>query len=271
MKTAIIATGERAEHHKTWGGAFAEGLKRHGWNVKTQRDSEPSDLLVLWGTRRQLDIRQQLDRGGEVCIIERGYLGNRMHWSSVSFGGGLNGHAEFRGVSGDPRRFDSHFGHLMRPWHRPECGYAMIMGQVPGDMSIKHMDINAFYQQAFQALAKQGWSVRFRAHPLAGRSDNGRAGIKSIKGELYDCLEEAGLVVTFNSNSAVDAALFGRPVIAFDRGSMAWEIAGHQVDEVITPDRTDWAARLAWCQWRSEEIRSGECWEVISQCPALAI
>jgi hypothetical protein len=71
----------------------------------------------------------------------------------------------------------------------------------------------------------------------------------------------AGLVVTFNSNTGVDAALFGRPVIAMDEGSMAWPVAGHQVTEIVMPDRSAWAARLAWCQWTMDEMRSGACQE----------
>ena len=72
------------------------------------------------------------------------------------------------------------------------------------------------------------------------------------------------MVVTLNSNSGVDAALAGVPVIAFDEGSMAWPVAGHKPQDAIHPPRPDrlrWAAELAWCQWTDREFETGECWE----------
>jgi len=67
--------------------------------------------------------------------------------------------------------------------------------------------------------------------------------------------------MTYNSNTGVEAAMAGRPVIAMDEGSMAYEIAGHQVTDIITPDRTAWAHALAWKQFTIDEIQSGFCQE----------
>jgi hypothetical protein len=223
---------------------------------------EPADLLVIWGIRRQDAIARQKAADGEVCVLERGYLGDRFAWTSVSFGGGLNGRGEFRGPHEDGTRFDRLFGHLMQPWDT-SGGYALIIGQVPGDMSIKGVDIEAFYQQSAKALRKHGFpDVRFRSHPKAGPA-RGVAGITQIGGTLAEAMAGAAVVMTFNSNTGAEAALFGKPVIAMDRGSMAWPIAGHQVTEIITPDRAAWAHRLAWCQWSKDEMLSGECQEAI--------
>jgi len=74
-------------------------------------------------------------------------------------------------------------------------------------------------------------------------------------------LEAARYAVTFNSNSGVDAALAGVPVVAMDEGSMAWQVAGHRIGEIVFPDREKWAHDLAFAQWDVEEITSGEAWE----------
>jgi hypothetical protein len=223
---------------------------------------EACDLLVMWGTRRQDAIARQKAGGGEVVILERGYLGDRFAWTSVSFGGGLNGRAEFRGPHEDGSRFVKHFGRLMAPWNRQD-GYALLIGQVPGDQSIRGVDIDAWYRQSEKALQNQGWDVSFRPHPLAGRHRVTGAGLPQISGTLAEALQGAGVVCTYNSNTGVEAVLAGRPVIAMDRGSMAWGVAGHQVDEIVTPDRTAWANRLAWCQFAKHEFLSGECMEAI--------
>jgi hypothetical protein len=121
-------------------------------------------------------------------------------------------------------------------------------------------------RQGRAALAKAGHAhVRFRPHPGAQRRGGAAEvpGAATIGGTLAEALAGAALVVTFNSNSGVDAALAGRPVVAMDAGSMAWAVAGHEVAEVVQPDRTAWAARLAWCQFNKAEMESGFCQEAV--------
>lgn len=264
MKAVIIAN-PRSKHQPLWGGAFAEGLRRRGWQARVEPNYMAADLVVMWGVRREETIAAQKAAGGQVCILERGYMGDRFQWTSVSFGGGLNGYGEFRGPHHDGTRFERLFADLMRPYDPPQDGYALIMGQVPGDMSIRNANIDQWYDRTATALAKFGWQTRFRPHPLAGRRGGRQGGghLNQASGELCEALAGAGVVVTFNSNSGVDAALYGRPVIAFDRGSMVYEIAGHQVDEIVMPDRTAWAHALAWKQWTKAEMATGECMEAI--------
>jgi hypothetical protein len=259
---AVIVANPVAHHQQGWGGAFRDGLARHGINAVMREDPAPADLLVLWGTRRQEAIAQQRRSGGQVCILERGYIGDRHRWSSVSFGGQLNGRAEFRGVTTDPTRFEQNFAGMMKPWRRQE-GYALLIGQVPGDMSIEGANISRWYRQMADDLQAAGFKVRYRSHPVAddrGFRPEEIAGAPKINGSLADALTGASLVVTFNSNTAVESVLAGVPTIAADRGSMAYDVTGRTVGDLVTPDRTEWAARLAWKQWTLEEIASGEFW-----------
>ena len=264
-RTAVIATYERLTHQVHWGGAFGEGLERRGWNVRHMHrdDVAECDLLVLWGVRRRELIERQKKAGGEVCILERGYLGDRMRETSVSFGGGLNGRGEFRcDRFGNLTRFRKKFRDLIKPRDIPQDGYALLIGQVPGDMSIAHVNIEPWYQKTATDLLAEGWCVKFRPHPMApGGAAAGGRGLDILGGSLAESLAGAAIVVTFNSNMGVDAALFGRPVVAFDEGSMAWPIAGKSVSEIIEPPRLTWAARLAWCQYSEYEMRSGFCQE----------
>jgi hypothetical protein len=265
MKTAVVTmTGRPGPDRSSlqWRESFCEGLNRRGWAAELSTSPKECDLLVLWGVRRRDLIEKQIADGGEVCILERGYLGDRFAWTSVSFGGGLNGRGIFRGPHEDGTRFEKHFRDLMQPW-QTGGGYALLIGQVPGDQSIRGIDIDGFYRQSAAALKNYGWpDVRFRPHPKASRGIPPR-GTSIIGGSLHEAMAGAGVVMTFNSNTGVEAALFGRPVIAMDQGSMAWPVAGHQVTEIVTPDRTAWAHRLAWCQWQAEEFRSGACMEAI--------
>jgi hypothetical protein len=254
MRHAHIVANARLPHHQTWGCAFGEGLKRHGWRVTHGGGWSPCDMAVFWGIRQQDWIDAQKRAGGEVCILERGYVGDRMAWTSVSFGGGLNGRGEFRGPHHDGSRWERHFAHLMHPWRQADAGVALVMGQVPGDNSIRGVDIERWYRQAEQAYRARGWTVRFRPHP------HGRTGGTPLQEDLSG----AGVAVTYNSNSATDGILSGTPTVACDKGSMAWHVAGHELGAMPpTPDRMAWAHRLAWCQWTRDEMVSGECWAAV--------
>lgn len=258
MPKAVIKTDERLTHQIYWGREFGAGLKRHGWEVQIlDRNAWPQipkcDLLVLWGIRNQDAIKIQKGRGDEVCILERGYIGDRFAWTSVSFGGGLNGRGHFRGPLADPSRWQKHFSHLLQEWNNKPDGYALIMGQVQGDTAVRNVDLNSFYAKASNAFASQGIQTRLRQHP------HGRSNATPIGADL----DGARCAVTWNSNSGVVSILMGVPAIAMDAGSMAWDVAGHELKQPPMPDRTAWAHAMAWKQWSLDEMKSGYCWEMI--------
>jgi hypothetical protein len=168
----------------------------------------------------------------------------------------------------DSARFNQNFLHLMEDWKKRE-GYALLIGQVPGDMSLAGVNIRRWYVETAQALNDAGYDVRYRHHPVAterGFQARDIPGAKIIGGSLKEAFDGAALVVTFNSNTAVESVLAGIPTIAIDRGSMAWDVAGHDVSERIMQDRTDWATALAWKQYTLEEMASGYCWDIIKTC-----
>jgi hypothetical protein len=261
QRKAVIIANESLPHHISFGGSFAKGLARRGWKVIVSTSYAPADLVVMWGVRNKVAIGQQQAAGGEVCVLERGYLGDRFAMTSVSFGGGLNGRGRFVIPPGvGIERFDE-AGFELKPWAR-HWGSAVIMGQVLGDQSVKHVNIGNWYRTAAAGCIAAGYDVRFRPHPGARGVVGQCHGMKEARGSLAEVLDNAGLVVTFNSNSGVDAVLAGRATVAMDPGSMVWDIAAHDIVETF-PDRSAWAARLAWCQYSREEMESGFCAEAV--------
>lgn len=260
MKVSVYAG--TLEHQKAHAGPMAEGLRRHGCDVEMFLDGEPTgDAVVVWGWRRG---REHLGKR-PVLVMERGYLGDRFRWCSLGWDG-LNGRARFPDAQDAGERFARHFGALMQPWARRE-GYALIIGQVPGDMSLEPAGgrLGAWYRDVAGRL---DGDVRYRPHPgvLQRGLDDEPPGVSMVGGTLADALAGARVVVTFNSNAGVEAVLAGVPTIATDQGSMAWPMTAHGLDEpLVTPDRAAWAARLAWCQWNENEIRSGEAWEAVKE------
>ena len=252
-----LATKHQREHRE----AVEAGFRRLGFTDR--------NLVVCWGWRTG---RRWHASGRNVLVLERGYIGDRFRYSSVALNG-LNGRATFpAAVQDDGARFRS-FGVPIQPW-KPEGEYVLLVGQVAGDAALQGRNLGPWYAATAKAAAAvYGLPVRFRQHPREAERQISRRvpGTVANSGDLGDALAGAAVVVTFNSNTGVEAMLAGKPTVAVDEGAMAWPVAAHELGAEANPDRQAWAYDLAWKQWGVEEIASGEALrgiaEVLSASP----
>lgn len=214
------------------------------------------DFVACWGWR-QGSYLQAL--GYRVLVIELGYIGDRGEWTSLAWDG-LNGRGNFCLPDAPmPERFAKHFE--MAPWKKGGAR-VLITAQVPGDASLQGKNLEPWYREAIALARKEyGLPVDFRPHPRAIQRGLTRPGRADASGPLKDELDRSALVITWNSNSAVDAVLAGVPAVTMDPGAMAWGVTAHRVGDLVTPDRTEWANRVSWCQWSPAELASGIWWE----------
>lgn len=237
--------------------ALERGLARHG--VRTRQcsarglESQRPTLCACWGWRTGKRLH---DRGHDVLVLERGYIGDRFAWTSLGWNG-LNGLARCS-ERDDPFRFESNFPGMLRPVDETEGDYVLVIGQVATDASLRGIDLRPWYEQRAQE-AREAYRkpVFFRPHPKA-RPGEKKPDIPTLGGTLADALAGAHEVITFNSNTGVESVLAGKRTIAWDKGSMAWDVCGREVG--AGPDNTDrlsWASKLAWRQWRLSEIENG--------------
>lgn len=254
MSITVIANA-RALHQVTHQQALIDGLKMHG--IDAIRSSNgygiKTKCVACWGWKIGKRLRAA---GHDVLVMERGYLGNRFKWTSLAWNG-LNGHGEFPNFVGSSDRFNNNFD--LKRW-QGNGDYVLIMGQVPGDASLQGRDLMSWYADAAKvAQTVYQKPVKFRPHPEAVRKGHKQkiAGFENCTLPLDDSLEFAHAVITFNSNSAVDAVVHGVPVVAYDKGTMAWDVAGKKIGDIKTPCRKNWADALAWKQWSIDEIASG--------------
>lgn len=262
MKATFYTNG--TSHQARVGQGIMAVLQRRGWQVEMRSAHQyaPSDLAVLWGHRKPRVTEGQRKRGLPYLVAERGYIGDRFLYSSLGYNG-LNGMAEFDldGVT-DADRFSRLWGHEL---HDTRTGgdYALLIGQVPNDAALARVpgqNLTDWVQRMQRNIPRElGLPVRYRPHPQ----------VKPVTTALEDDLAGAAVCVTWNSNSGVIAALRGVPVIACDRGSMAWDVAAHSLAEGIKPVDLDtrfrWACRLAYTQWSPEECADGTAWAHIGR------
>lgn len=255
--------------------AFAEGC---GASLHQFDEYELSDVAVIFGVfKSRVPIswprgevfRRQRQNNLDVVVLETGYINRgdgETHHYAAGFNG-LNGRADFRNQGMPPDRLRN-LGVKLGQWRWLRYGDILLCGQVPWDASVDHSDHIAWLNESYAQLnAVAKGRVVFRPHPLA-KNAYPLLPCRYSEGPMSEALANASVVVTFNSNSAVEAVLEGVPSIACDPGSMAWAVTGHTLGEVVSPpmeDRAQWAANLAYCQWTLEEMKSGEAWAHLSR------
>ncbi len=252
----VIVHSNHSVHQVGAAQRMVRGIRAHGHEAVGGDYNHPGggDIAVVWGWRQSRVIRDCTERGVPLLVMERGHVQPRDLWVSLGWNG-LAGRGRRPACLDGGDRWKAHFAPLMREW-QSDRPLALVMGQVPGDASLRGTNIDGWISEAVDALHAAGWETRIRQHP-----------IREPARPLGDDLAAAGLAVTFNSTSGVDALLSGVPVMAADQGSMAWPLATHAFTEKpIRPDRTAWAHRLAWANWSPAEIENGEAWEALLTC-----
>ena len=244
-----------------WPLRMQAGIEAEGDQVEIGRHYRSGfDAYVFWGIRRRHG-KQALAAGEKCVIVERGYLGDRVKkWLMVGIGG-LNGMANFNNAKAPADRWQQ-WDQLMMPW-KLGGDYALIMGQVPNDSSL-YGQCPYKWAEAVAVEAKKRYKhVFFRPHPEIGTARK-ITGVEMLLNDYNEAIDNAAVVITYSSNSAVDSVMRGTPAISTIRGSMAWDVTSHRLDQPLyRGDRYAWACRLAYAQWHIDEIKSGEAWRHI--------
>lgn len=236
--------------------AFAAGLEASGYRVihGLTHNPGPHDVLVIWNRYRENAVAASRFEmcGRPVLVAENGYLGNDFagsRWYALSRNQ-HNGAGTW--PEGDAARWDDLASELA-PWR--QAGEVVILPQrgvgppgvaMPPDWAEVTRD----------KLRAKGIKCRVRPHP----------GTREAIPLEVD-LANAGAVVTWGSGAAVKALAWGIPAFySFPQ----WIAAGAAlpVPELVQGRfKRDDAARLAtfrrlaWAQWRLDEIRTGKAFE----------
>lgn len=240
-----------------WPLLLKAGVESCGDTAKISQAVDGSDVHAFWGMRRRWGLHA-IREGRRSLVIERAYLGDRFKWHAMGLDG-LNGRANFCTDDVPDDRWRKFWRDDVMDW-RQDGEYALIIGQVPGDAALQGKDIYAWAQEMANKAGEKYDRVLFRPHPLA-KVKRAIRGADTDTGTLSDALKCAKVVITYNSNTAVDAVMAGVPAISCDIGSMAWDVTSHSISEPLyRGDRDDWGRKIAYSQWLPEEIKSGEAW-----------
>lgn len=225
-------TGDRAE-------AFRAGLEALGFRVEPRltTDPGPEDALITWNRIGHGDTcaKQFAARRLPVIVAENATWGNEFagsRWYTLA--------RDWHNLAdcfpaGGPERWDD-LGVELAPW-RTQGETVVLPSRGIGPAGIAQ---------------PRGWSAagRIRHHPGQGAAV-----------PLEQDLANAGKVVTWGSGAAVKALILGIPVVSQMPGWIAEQ-------DNTDAGRLAMFRRLAWAQWRIEEIATGEAFKWLLPSPA---
>ncbi len=243
--------------------ALRAAMARDGVRTTARRRNRPTpaDVAVVWGWRQTRMHEPILCSGRCVVIIERGFIQPRKEWYSLAVNG-FNGRGRFAPSPDNGERWEKHFAHHLKPWREVGEGYALLIGQVPGDAALHGLDMAEWAQRMTTELLRLGHRVVYRPHPKGPTPCPSGAEISNRS--LEQDLAGASRVVVYNSTTAVESVLAGIPTVTMDIGSVAYPMASHDLSApLVCPDRTKWCHDMAWRQWTLEELENGAAWNHI--------
>lgn len=270
MKANFYLTGNDAVHDRAIM-ALYNGcpIDKECRNV---RNYVPSDVAVVFGVHKKAVafsnfrgnvIEQQRRHDALTIVLETGYIkrGDGPHDYYAAGFGGLNGHADFRNQGMPSDRWKELDIELL-PWRTRQDGVILVCGQVPWDASVQEINFQMWVETTIGDLHKQtGRTIVFRSHPKAPGVVV--PNVENSRLTLAHDLARAHAIVTYNSNTCVDATLAGVPAIVRNRGAMTWSLGNFSVSEVENPrlpDRQQWANDIAYAQWKLSEMHNGATW-----------
>lgn len=219
---------------------FAEGLRRRGIEVRITESRTRLDegVPILLGTT----FWRQVEASGDYLLVDRCSFGDTEKFVSLVWSGhGRRGdHRVPDQVTGE--RWESMGGRLL-PWR--ERGHRVVVCGQTETYSPHYRSLGEWYATVA--------ATHFRPHP-AGTVPSWLP----VASDFTDAI-----AVTLNSSIGVKCVIEGIPTITMDEGSMAWPVTGHSLDDIRTPDREEWAHRLAWTQWSDDEIKEGTPWDFL--------
>ncbi len=238
------------------------------------RNYEPSDVAVVWGVYKKAVPYSQLRgnvielqklRGLQTIVIDSGYMqrDKPYPYRYMACGlGGLNGRADFRNAEMPQDRFLA-LNQRMSPWQKKRGDAVILMGQIPWDASVQDINYRAWVRETLGRLRERTKrEIYYRPHPLDPSYNHKAVAPHPLLSQatLAADFRRAHCVVTYNSNSALDAILEGIPAFVLGEHDMLGPLANRSLDTLEEPEmphRGQWLWNLAYTQWNGNEMKEG--------------
>lgn len=257
----------------------------------------PCDIAVIFGSWKPREkgthqVRTAVANSAKTFVVIETPLLNRLtsepnsSWR-VGINGFLNRDARWPSLAdsdADARLQD--LGIDWQGWQHNDVGHIVLALQLPGDASLRGIDINDWALRAVDKIrVVSDRPIVIRNHPMCSQrafADHeelarrlllrGHNHLRFSDGLVVpwaDDLAGAYCTVTYTSGLAIDSIVNGIPTVACDPGNFAWGISEHDLGAIenLTLPGSDvvhqWLRQLCACQWSEQEMQRGRAWKAI--------
>lgn len=233
-------------------------------------------IPVSWGILRGSDllIKKAMTEEKDFIYIDHAYF-NPGHRGESSFYRVVKNELQLTHFTKPWKRMDDRikkFGIELKPWRK--TGRNIIV--CPPTQPISHL-----YDLSDEWLKNTIIKIsQVSDRPIIIRRKPGEVDLDLSKGyalpimnyvkeenvtSFEELLEDAYVVVAFNSSAAITAIINGIPVIVDKTSSASYvgKTSILDIDNLYYGDRWDWLGRLSYGQVSPEEMRSGFMWDIL--------
>jgi hypothetical protein len=247
--------------------AFSKGIRSLGHSEVTGNEDVSVIWSVLWKGRMRMNrsvYEAAKKQGKPVIIIEVGNLKRGITWRICM--DNINGAGEFSSDENlDPNR-PRFLGVDLQSTKNNRKNDILICSQLPESLQWQDMPtMEQWIKDTVDKIRKfTDRKIIIRPHPRSFVRVNvpGCQTIlpKKLPGTYddFDIDYNYHCVINHNSGPAVQAAIFGTPVIC-DSTSLAYPVSDQieNIEKITLPDREQWFLKLCHTEWTVEEIAAG--------------
>jgi hypothetical protein len=235
---------------------------------------------VLWRGRMEQNKKVWEDfkaRGKPVVVLEVGGIKRNTTWKMGI--NGINRDADFANQTFDAERWKK-FNIEFQPW-KQTGNIIVILGQHDSSQQWKNLPrMQKWITQQVRDIRKYtDKPILIRPHPRnpveisTTEFKNIRVSHPKRDWATYDdtdfkkILKSTWAVVNHSSNPAIESVINGIPVFV-SQSSLCYDVGNHgyaDINRPAMPNREQWAHRLAYTEWWTDEIREGTPWTRIRQ------
>lgn len=161
--------------------------------------------------------------------------------------------------------------------------YILFSLQLDGDSALNKLIYNGIQYKDYccnvitKIKSLSDRPILIRSHPL---DKTVITHIKSVFGDtiqysnnpnLYDDLNRAHCMVTYNSTSSVESVLYGTPTITLDSSAVAYTVTNRlsDLENLQEYNLDNWLKQIAFMQWQGKELSDGYVWNLLKQTSGL--
>ena len=245
---------------------FAEGCKTPITHSETFKFRHSNDPIVLRGIMKHKVMKECWTVGRHFYYIDSGYFGNQKspqnpqgwkYWHRIVKNDIQHGNV----IIDRPGDRWSQFNIPLEPWKK---GGSKILIAAPDEKPC-----------IFYGITKEQWITEtidtLKQHtdrPIEVRERSPNRIDRIQNNTLKEALDDnVFALVTFNSNAATEAIMYGYPAFAMSPTHAAAPVALNDLSKIETPlyadNRYEWACHLAYGQFHVNELKSGMAMKIL--------